>query len=124
MRLQILTATLFVLLTAIKHSHAIPAAYGACQASCATVVGGCYLLHGAVFGALRATFASPALLRCNAAFGRCQASCATIWIARTDGLTALEQLEQQMGGMSLGSAIREEEVLDSLRDGLAKMNIR
>lgn len=108
----------------IEYSYASSSVYGACQASCAIVVASCYLLHGAVFGAVRAAGAPPALLRCNTAFGRCQATCATVWIARANVPTALKQLEQQMGEMSLTSTTGEEEALDLLRDGLVKLNIQ
>jgi hypothetical protein len=124
MRYQIPIAMLLILIVAIKHSDAIPGAYGACQTSCAILVAGCYCFHGAVFGAVRAAGASPAILRCNVAFAKCQATCASIWIPRAIDLTAVEQLEQQMGGLSLGPKTSEEEAVDALRDGFAKMNLQ
>jgi hypothetical protein len=124
MRYQIPIAALFILIIAIKHSSAIPGAYGACQASCAIFVAGCYCFHGAVFGAVRAAGAPPAVLRCNAAFAKCQATCASIWIPRATGLTALEQLEQQRGGLSLGTTAGEDEAVSELGDVFAKMNLQ
>jgi hypothetical protein len=123
MRYRIPIVALFILIIVIKHSSAIPGAYGVCQASCAFFVAGCYCFHGAVFGTVRAAGAPPALLRCNAAFAECQAACASACIPRTTGLGALQQLEQQMQGMSLGPKTGEEEALDALRDGFAKMNL-
>jgi hypothetical protein len=119
-----LKAVLLVFCTLFNHCHANPAAYGACQASCAVVVSACYAANGATFGAVRAAGAPPALLSCNAAFGMCQATCSTVWRAHANGPTALDQLSQRIGGMSLGPPTDEEIALDGLMDGLAKMNIK
>jgi hypothetical protein len=124
MRYRIPIAALLILIVAIKHSDAIPGAYGACQASCAIFVAGCYCFHGAVFGTVRAAGAPPALLRCNAAFAKCQAMCASAWIPRTTGFGALQQLEQQMGGLSLGTTAGEDETVSELRDVFAKMDLQ
>jgi hypothetical protein len=124
MRYQIPIAALLILIVAIKHSDAIPGAYGACQASCAIFVAGCYCFHGAVFGTVRAAGAPPALLRCNAAFAKCQAMCASAWIPRTTGFGALQQLEQQMGGLSLGTTAGEDETVSELGDVFAKMDLQ
>lgn len=103
----------------------MPDSYLSCIRSLSSqLVEGCYLLHGAVFGAVRAAGAPPALLRCNAAFGRCQATRVSVWIAGANVPTALVQLEQQMRGMSLGPRADEEQSLDSLQDGFVKMNIK
>ena len=124
MRCLRLKAILLVLCTLFNFSHANTAAYGVCQASCATVVAACYVANGAIFGAVRAVGAPPALLRCNTAFGTCQATCSTIWRARANNPTALDQLTQHMGGMSLGPRTDEERALDGLMDGFKKMNIK
>lgn len=119
-----LQAVIPVFCTFVNYGHAKPAAYGACQASCAAIVAACYVANGAMFGAVRAAGAPPTLLRCNAAFGTCQATCSTVWRARANDPTALDQLSQQMGGMSLGPPTDEERALDGLIEGLAKMNIK
>ena len=49
----------------------------------------------------------------------CQATCSTVWRAQANGLTVLDQLAQQMGGISLGLPTDEEELMD----GFAKMNL-
>lgn len=116
-------AALLTLCLLISQSYANPAAY-VCQASCAVIVAARYVANGAIFGAVRAIRASPALLKCNTAFGTCQATCASVWVAHANGPTTLEQLEQQMGGMSLGSTANEDGGLDALMDGFAKMNIQ
>jgi hypothetical protein len=110
--------------TFFSYGHADPAAYGVCQAGCAAVVAACYIANGARFGTVRAVGASPGLLRCNTAFGTCQATCSTVWRAYANGATVLDQLAQQMGGMSLGPPTDEERALDGLMDGFAKMNIK
>ena len=74
-----LKPVLLIFCTFFTYTHAISAAYGVCQASCAVVVAACYVANGAVFGAVRAAGAPPALLRCNTAFGTCQATCSTIY---------------------------------------------
>jgi hypothetical protein len=66
-----LKTTPLALCILIGHSHAHPAAYGICQASCAVVVAACYIANGAMFGTVRAVGASPSLLRCNTAYGTC-----------------------------------------------------
>lgn len=115
---------LLIFCTFFNHTHANPAAYGVCQASCAVVVAACYVANGAIFGAVRAAGAPPALLRCNTAFGACQATCSTVWRARANDPNALDQLSQQMGGMSLGLPIDEEGALDGIMDGFAKMHLK
>ncbi|KAK4617846.1 hypothetical protein CLAFUW4_11816 [Fulvia fulva] len=76
--LPILIALVALLPTAIGG----PAAYGICQAGCASVVVACYAAAGFVFGvALPA--APPAILACNSAFGTCQAACAVVVFAPT-----------------------------------------
>jgi hypothetical protein len=53
-----------------------PAAYGICQAGCATVVVACYAAAGAVFGTVTAGAGTPAaILACNAAYGTCSSAC-------------------------------------------------
>jgi hypothetical protein len=53
-----------------------PAAYGICQAGCATVAVACYAAAGAVFGTVTAGAGTPAvILACNLAFGKCSAAC-------------------------------------------------
>ncbi|CAF4275638.1 unnamed protein product, partial [Adineta steineri] len=53
-----------------------PAAYGICQAGCATVTVACYAAAGAVFGTITAGVGTaPAILACNAAFGQCSLAC-------------------------------------------------
>ena len=124
MNYQRLMTVLLAFCTFFRVFHANPAAYGICQASCAVVVAACYVANGAIFGAVRAAGAPPALLRCNTAFGTCQATCSAVWRARANGPTVLDQLSQQMGGMSLGLPTEEERALDGLVDGFAKMNIK
>jgi hypothetical protein len=121
---QRLMTVLLVFCTFLSHTNANPAAYGVCQASCAVVVAACYVANGAIFGAVRAAGAPPALLRCNTAFGACQATCSTVWKARANAPNALDQLSQQMGGMSLGPPSDDGGALDGLMDGFAKMNIK
>ena len=119
-----LKAILLVFCTFFGKSHANPAAYGMCQASCAVVVAACYIANGARFGTVRAVGAPPALLRCNTAFGTCQATCSSVWRAHANGPTMLDQLAQQMGDMSLAPPKGEEGALDGIVDGFAKMNIK
>ena len=119
-----LHVVLLVFCTYFSHSHANPVAYGVCQAGCAAIVAACYVTNGAIFGAVRAAGASPALLRCNKAFGTCQATCHTVWRAHANGPTVLDQLMEQMEGMSLGPPTDEQRALDGLIDGFAKMNIK
>ncbi len=52
------------------------AAYGICQAGCASLVVACYAAAGLVFGTVTAGVGtSPAALACNVAFGKCSAAC-------------------------------------------------
>lgn len=61
-----------------------PAAYGLCQAGCATVVVACYGAAGVVFGTVTAgATTAPAILACNVAFGKCSAVCAAVALAPT-----------------------------------------
>lgn len=124
MRFLGLKAVLLIFCTFFGHSHANPAAYGVCQAGCAAAVAACYIANGAKFGTVRAVGAPPALVRCNTAFGTCQATCSTIWRARANGPTMLDQLAQQMRGMSLDPPTDGEGPLDGLMGEFAKMNIK
>ncbi|TEA19704.1 hypothetical protein C8034_v008993 [Colletotrichum sidae] len=63
-------------LAALPVAVAGPAAYGVCQAGCASIVVACYAAAGAVFGATAGAAAPPAVVACNIAFGKCQAACA------------------------------------------------
>ena len=117
-----LKAILLIFCTFFGHNHANPVAYGVCQANCAVVVAACYIANGARFGTVRAVGAPPALLSCNTAFGTCPTTCSTFWRARANGPTVLDQLVQQMGGLSLGA--NEEGAIDGLMDGFAKLNIK
>ena len=121
---QRLQTALLLFCAFFNPSHANPAAYGVCQASCAVVVAACYIANGAIFGAVRAAEAPPALLGCNTAFGTCQATCSAVWRARAYGPTVLDQLSQQMGGMSLDRPTGDVGALDGIMDGFAKMNIK
>jgi len=121
---QRLKAVFLTLCTLIVYSHAGPAAYGLCQAHCAAVITACYIKNGAIFGAVRAAGAPPALLRCNTAFGTCQATCASVWIVRATSSTAMDLLGQQMEDMSLGPTANEDEALGGLMEGFEKMNIK
>ena len=105
----------------LGHSHANPVAYGVCQASCAVVVAACYIANGDRFGTVRAVGAPPALLSCLTAFGTWQATCSPIWRARANGPTVLDQLMQQMGGLSLGA--NEEGAVGGLMDKFANVSI-
>ena len=53
-----------------------PAAYGVCQAGCASVAVACYAAAGAVMGVTYGAAATPAVLACNTAYGSCHAACA------------------------------------------------
>jgi hypothetical protein len=119
-----LKAVLLVFCAFFKYSRANPAAYGLCQARRAAIVAACYVANGAMFGAVRGAEAPPALLRCNAAFGTCQATCSAVWKARANGSIVLDQLAQQMKGVSLGPPTEEARALDGIMDGFAKMNIK
>lgn len=63
------------LATIITTTLAGPAAYGICQAGCATVAVACYAAAGAVMGVTYGAAATPAVLSCNAAYGTCQGAC-------------------------------------------------
>jgi len=60
-----------------------PAAYGVCQAGCASLVMACYAAAGAAWGTTFGLGAAPAVLACNAAQGTCYAACAAAAIAPT-----------------------------------------
>ena len=60
-----------------------PAAYGVCQAGCATVVMACYSAAGFTWGATMGITAPASILGCNSAFGTCQAACASVLLAPT-----------------------------------------
>lgn len=60
-----------------------PAAYGVCQAGCATVVMACYSAAGFVWGATAGLGAPPAIIACNTAFGTCSTMCAALVLAPT-----------------------------------------
>lgn len=60
-----------------------PAAYGICQAGCATLVTACYGAAGFTWGATLGATAPASIIACNAAFGSCQAACAAVLIAPT-----------------------------------------
>lgn len=59
------------------------AAYGICQAGCATVVMACYSAAGLTWGATMGATAPASILACNSAFGECQAAYASILLALT-----------------------------------------
>lgn len=54
-----------------------PAAYGICQAGCATVVMACYSAAGFTWRATMGASAPASIVACNSAFGTCQSACAT-----------------------------------------------
>lgn len=58
-----------------------PAAYGVCQAGCATVVTACYAAAGFTWGATAGVSVPASVLACNTAFGSCQAACAAVLLA-------------------------------------------
>jgi len=60
-----------------------PAAYGICQAGCASVVMACYAAGGFTWGATLGASAPATIVACNAAFGTCQAACAAVLLAPT-----------------------------------------
>ncbi|PYH78049.1 hypothetical protein BO82DRAFT_357645 [Aspergillus uvarum CBS 121591] len=60
-----------------------PAAYGICQAGCASVVTACYAAAGCTWGATLGATAPASVLACNGAFGICQGACATALLAPT-----------------------------------------
>lgn len=70
----------FLLATAVS---AGPAAYGVCQAGCASVVMACYSAAGFTWGATTGAAAPASIIACNSAFGTCQAASATLLLAPT-----------------------------------------
>lgn len=60
-----------------------PAAYGVCQAGCASVVMACYSAAGFTWGATMGASAPASIVACNTAFGTCQAACAATLLAPT-----------------------------------------
>lgn len=55
-----------------------PAAYGICQAGCASVVMACYSAADFTWGATCGATVPATIIACNSAFGKCQAACAAI----------------------------------------------
>ena len=76
-------STTFITVSLISSAIAGPAAYGICQAGCASVVMACYGAAGAVWGATAGLGAAPAVLACNSAFGTCSGACAAVLLAPT-----------------------------------------
>lgn len=74
---------LLLILAILDSTVAGPAAYGACQAGCATVVMACYSAAGFTWGATLGASAPASIVACNTAFGSCQAACAGILLAPT-----------------------------------------
>jgi len=71
-----------LLLLSAKRSNAGIAAYGICQAGCASVVMACYAAAGAIFGTVTAGVGTPAaVVACNTSFGTCQAACVAAGLA-------------------------------------------
>lgn len=66
------TLILFIFMTT---ALAGPAAYGVCQAGCASVVMACYAAAGFTWGATLGATAPASIIACNTAFGSCQAAC-------------------------------------------------
>lgn len=64
-------------------AYAGPAAYGVCQAGCASIVMACYAAGGATWGATLGATAGPTIVACNAGFGTCSATCASLLLAPT-----------------------------------------
>lgn len=60
-----------------------PAAYGICQAGCASVVMACYTAAGFTWGATFGASAPATIIACNTAFGTCQAGCAAALLLPT-----------------------------------------
>lgn len=60
-----------------------PAAYGICQAGCASIVMACYSAAGFTWGATMGASAPASIVACNSAFGTCQAACATVLLTPT-----------------------------------------
>lgn len=82
MRLQlpVLLATTVILATP---SVAGPAAYGVCQAGCASVVMACYAAAGFTWGATLGATAPASIIACNSAYGACQTACAAVLLTPT-----------------------------------------
>jgi hypothetical protein len=76
-------APLLTTLTLVGLASAGPAAYGICQAGCATVVMACYTAGGATWGVTLGATAPATIIGCNTAFGSCQAACAVALFAPT-----------------------------------------
>jgi len=74
---------LFPTLSLIPLISAGPAAYGICQAGCASVVMACYGAAGFTWGATLGASAPATIIACNAAFGTCQAACAVALVGPT-----------------------------------------
>src|SRR6187549_3955451 len=62
-----------LVLSALPATNAGAIGYAICQSGCAGLVTVCYAGAGAVFGAVAAVAAPPAILACNSAFGACSA---------------------------------------------------
>lgn len=60
-----------------------PAAYGICQAGCASIVMACYSAAGFMWGATMGASAPASIIACNSAFGTCQHACASVLLAPT-----------------------------------------
>ena len=67
----------------ISPCFAGPAAYGVCQAGCASVVTACYAAAGFTWGATLGATAPALIMACNASFGACQAACVAAGLALT-----------------------------------------
>ncbi|PSN58987.1 hypothetical protein BS50DRAFT_580308 [Corynespora cassiicola Philippines] len=76
-------ATIIAYLALASAVSAGPAAYGVCQAGCATVVMACYSAAGFTWGATLGASAPPTIIACNAAFGTCYSACAATLLAPT-----------------------------------------
>ena len=85
MKLSVTPVVPIVLIPTLNISVAVagPAAYGVCQAGCATVVMACYSAAGFTWGATLGVTAPASIIACNAAFGSCQAACAAVLLAPT-----------------------------------------
>ncbi len=60
-----------------------PAAYGVCQAGCASVVMACYSAAGFTWGATMGASAPASIVACNTAYGTCQSACAATLLGPT-----------------------------------------
>ncbi|EKV04715.1 hypothetical protein PDIG_41350 [Penicillium digitatum PHI26] len=78
-----LWAILYACLFFSSDVSAGPAAYGVCQAGCATVVMAFYSAAGFTWGATMGATVPASILACNPAFGKCQAACASVLLAPT-----------------------------------------